>query len=224
MKRLEDEREENLKIEDSDLDKIPETKENHRESGNNSGVPVADPVNSPDPKDDSLETGSENTNRDVKIAKPVDEEPNRIGGEDNEKPVREDSGRGSCESAAKESAVNSDREETGGEGNDSPEFVESMDESKGEEEAKETSDVQSSASLPRKEMVEQDQPDNEDQSPTVNKNPIESQPLIDFIEILKSHPIGSHFSRRLESQVTKLNTLFDSNPFFTAFQIPCFVF
>ncbi|XP_010427694.1 PREDICTED: uncharacterized protein LOC104712482 isoform X2 [Camelina sativa] len=196
VKRLEDEREESLKIEDSDLDKIAETKENHRDSGNTSGaVPVDEPVNSPDPKDNNTGTGSDNTNRDVKIAEPVDEEPNRI--ENDEKPVREDSGRGSCESAG-----NSGREDTVREGNNSPEFVESMDESKGEEETKETSDVQSSASLPRKETVEQDQPDNEDQSLTVNMNPVESQPLIDFIEILKSHPIGSHFSRRLESQET----------------------
>ncbi|XP_010507502.2 PREDICTED: neurofilament medium polypeptide-like, partial [Camelina sativa] len=162
VKRLEDEREESLKIEDSDLDKIAETKENHRDSGNTSGaVPVDEPVNSPDPKDNNTGTGSDNTNIDVKIAEPVDEEPNRI--DNDEKPVREDSGRGSCESAA-----NSDREDTVREGNDLPEFIESMEESKGEEETKETSDVQSSASLPRKETVEQDQPDNEDQSPTVN--------------------------------------------------------
>ncbi|CAL9245966.1 unnamed protein product [Arabidopsis halleri] len=199
VKRLEDEREKSLKTENSDLDKIAETKENHSESGNKSGVPVTEPTISPDPIDDSPGTGSENTNRDVKIAEPVDEEPNRIDGKENdEKPVREDSGRGSCESVAKES----DRAEPEREGDDSPEFVESMDESKGEEEMKETSDGQSSASLPRKETVNQDQPDNEDQSLTVNKIPAESQPLIDFIEILQSHPIGSHFSRRLESQET----------------------
>ncbi|XP_002878180.2 uncharacterized protein LOC9312517 isoform X2 [Arabidopsis lyrata subsp. lyrata] len=194
VKRLEDEREKSLKTENSDLDKIAETKENHSESGNNSGVPVAEPTNSPDPNDNSPGTGSEKTNKDVKIAEPVDEEPNRI----DEKPVREDSGRGSCESVAKES----DRAEPEREGNDSPEFVESMDESKGEEDRKETSDGQSSASLPRKETVDQHQPGNEDQSLTVNKIPAESQPLIDFIEILQSHPIGSHFSRRLQSQET----------------------
>ncbi|KAL1193434.1 hypothetical protein V5N11_019169 [Cardamine amara subsp. amara] len=199
VKRLEDEREKSLKetekeIENSDLDKIGETKESHRESGINSGVPVAETVNSPDPKDNSRETGS-----DQKIAEPVDEELNRNGGEDNdEKPVREDSCRGSCESVEKETAANSDRADPVREGNDSPEIVESIDESKGE---KETSDVQSSASLPRKDTVEQDQPDNEDQSLTVNRIPVESQPLIDFIEILHSHPIGSHFSRRLESQL-----------------------
>ncbi|CAA0387122.1 unnamed protein product [Arabidopsis thaliana] len=199
VKTLEDEREKSLKTENSDLDRIAETKENHTESGNNSGVPVTELKNSPDPNDISPGTGSENTNRAVKIAEPVDEEPNRIGGEDNdEKPAREDSGRGSCESVAKES----DRAEPKREGNDSPELVESMDESKGEEDTKETSDGQSSASFPRKETVDQDQPDNKDQSLTVNKIFVESQPLSDFIEILQSHPIGSHFSRRLETQET----------------------
>ncbi|KAG2258347.1 hypothetical protein Bca52824_077641 [Brassica carinata] len=108
---------------------------------------------------------------------------NRIGGDETEeKPVREDSGRGSCESVAKDSVR---------EGDDSPEFVE----------AKETSDVQSSASLPRKEeTVGHDQPDNEDQSLAVDKTVFESGPLIDFLEILRSRPIGSHFWRRLESQ------------------------
>lgn len=207
MKRLEDEREKSLKeaeteTKNSDLDKIAERKENHRESGNNSVVPVAGPVNYSDPKNNSPGTGSDNTNRDGKIAEPVDEELNRIDCEDNdEKPVREDSCKGSCESVAKEMAANSDRADPVREGNDSPEIVESIDESKGEEEVKETSDVQSSASLPRKETVEQDQPDNEDQSLTVNRLPVESQPLIDFIDILQSHPISSHFSRRLESQV-----------------------
>ncbi|KAL0714705.1 hypothetical protein Bca4012_021684 [Brassica carinata] len=117
------------------------------------------------------------------IEKSAEEKMNRIGGDETEeKPVREDSGRGSCESVAKDSVR---------EGDDSPEFVE----------AKETSDVQSSASLPRKEeTVGHDQPDNEDQSLAVDKTVFESGPLIDFLEILRSRPIGSHFWRRLESQ------------------------
>ncbi|KAF8102176.1 hypothetical protein N665_0201s0457 [Sinapis alba] len=172
VKKLEDEREKSLKeeaekvTESSDLDKLAET-------GKNSDVPVIEPNH--------------------EIDELVEEKPNRIGGDEtDEKPVREVSGRGSCESVAKDS----ERSDSVREGNDSPE-------SKGEEEAKEMSDVQSSASLPRKEeTVEHDQPDNEDQSLTVNKTPVESGPLIDFIEILRSHPIGSHFWRRLESQET----------------------
>uniref|UniRef100_A0A1J3CS02 Uncharacterized protein n=1 Tax=Noccaea caerulescens TaxID=107243 RepID=A0A1J3CS02_NOCCA len=201
VKKLEDEREKSLmetETEALDLDKIAETKESHLESVHNSDVRVPETPASPDPKDNSPGTGSENTNIDRKIDESVDLTPNRIGGEDNdEKP---DSCRGSCESVAKESAANSDRPDPVRDGNDSPEFVEPIDESKGEEEAKETSDVQSSASLPRKETVEQDELDNEDQSLTVNRIPVESQPLIDFIEIIQ--PIGFHFSRRLESQET----------------------
>ncbi|KAJ4896113.1 DNA-binding bromodomain-containing protein [Raphanus sativus] len=167
VKRLEDEREkeEAEKVTgSSDLVKPAETGENH-------DVPVIEP------------------NRE--IDEPVKEEPNRIGGDGTEeKPVREDSGRGSCESGAKDSERG---DSVVREGNESPEFVE----------AKETSDVQSSASLPRKEeTVGHDQPDNEDQSLAVNRTVVESGPLIDFIEILRSRPIGSHFWRRLESQET----------------------
>ncbi|CAH2063741.1 unnamed protein product [Thlaspi arvense] len=207
VKKLEDEREKSLKESEtetvnSDLDKIPETKERRGESGTNVDVPVTQSPISPDPKDNSPGTGSENNNSGRKTVEPEDQEPNRIGEDYSDgKPAREDSGRGSCESVAKESAANSDRADPGREGDDSPEFVESMDESKGEDGAKETSDVQSSASLPRKETVEQDEPDREDQSLTVNRIPVESRPLIDFIEILRSHPIGSHFSRRLEFQL-----------------------
>ncbi|CAH8362125.1 unnamed protein product [Eruca vesicaria subsp. sativa] len=165
VKRLEDEREKSLKEEEavkgtesSDLVKITETV-------NNSDVPVIEP------------------NR--KIEESTELKSNRNGtDETDDKPVKEDSGKGSCDSVR--------------EGNDSPEL-------KGEEgEVKETSDVQSSASLPRKEeeTLGHDQPDNEDQSLTVDKTRVESGPLIEFIEILRSHPIGSHFSRRLESQET----------------------
>ncbi|KAJ0246717.1 DNA-binding bromodomain-containing protein [Hirschfeldia incana] len=158
VKRLEDEREKEEATESSDLVKLAET-------GLNSDVPVIEP--------------------NQEIDESIEEKPNRIGGEETEeKPVREDSGRGSCESGAKDSVR---------EGNDSPEFVE----------AKETSDVQSSASLPRKEeTVGHDQPDNEDQSLAVNKTSVESGPLIDFIEMIRLRPIGSHFWRRLESQET----------------------
>ncbi|RID47406.1 hypothetical protein BRARA_I04004 [Brassica rapa] len=171
VKRLEDEREkeEAEKVTESpDLVKITETV-------NKSDVPVIEP------------------NREIDES--IEEIANRIGGDEietDEKPVREDSGRGSCGSVGKDS----ERGDSVREGNDdSPEL-------KGEEEVKETSDVQSSASLPRKEeSVGHDQPDNEDQSLAVNKTLVKSRPLIEFIEMLCSHPIGSHFSRRLESQL-----------------------
>ncbi|CAA7060644.1 unnamed protein product [Microthlaspi erraticum] len=205
VKRLEDEREKSLtetETEALDLDKIAETTESQLESVHNSDGRVPETPASPDPKDNSPGTGSEDTNIDRKITESVDVTPNRIGGEDNdEKP---DSCRGSCESEPKESPANSGRPDPVRDGNDSPEFVEPIDESKGEEEAKETSDVQSSASLPRKDTVEQDELDNVDQSLTVNRIPVESQPLIDFIESVQSHPIGFHFSSQETPEYDKI--------------------
>uniref|UniRef100_M4DK65 Bromo domain-containing protein n=2 Tax=Brassica campestris TaxID=3711 RepID=M4DK65_BRACM len=136
-------------------------KELRRESDRDGGelVPI-----SPDPVDISSE-----------MAGAVDG-----GGE--AKLTEDDSCRGSCE---KESGVNSERRIR---------LTESMAESeggvnRGEEEGKETSDVQSSASLPRKGTSEVD---NEDRS----------QPSISFVEMLLSHPCGYLFSRRLETQET----------------------
>ncbi|WZZ82136.1 uncharacterized protein BNAC08G28910D isoform X1 [Brassica napus] len=171
VKRLEDEREKSLKEEAEKVTESPDLVK-ITETVNNSDVPVIEP------------------NREIDES--IEEKPNRIGGDEtDEKPVREDSGRGSCESVAKDS----ERGDSVREGKDSPEL-------KLEEEVKETSDVQSSASLPRKEKpVGHDQPDNEDQSLAVNKTLVKSRPLIEFIEMLCSHPIGSHFSRRLESQL-----------------------
>ncbi|KAF3498445.1 hypothetical protein DY000_02056550 [Brassica cretica] len=172
VKRLEDEREKSLKEEAEKVTESPDLVK-ITETVNNSDVPVIEP------------------NREIDES--IEEKPNRIGGDEtDEKPVREDSGRGSCESVAKDS----ERGDSVREGNDSPEL-------KLEEEVKETSDVQSSASLPRNEKsVGHDQPDNEDRSLAANKTLVKSRPLIEFIEMLCSHPIGSHFSRRLESQET----------------------
>ncbi|KFK37084.1 hypothetical protein AALP_AA4G210700 [Arabis alpina] len=181
VKKLEQDREISVKdldtkIENSlDLDKTRvEKKEIRRESENDSGEPPIPSLNdfvSPDLNEVSPGTGS------VKLA-------------------GEDSCKGSSESVEKELVVNSERVE--------PvrltELTESMAESVGAEEAgKETSDVQSSASLPRKGTSE---PENEDQSPRIRDLPGESQPSISFVEILLSHSCGSHFSRRLETQET----------------------
>lgn len=94
----------------------------------------------------------------------------------------DDSCRGSCE---KESGVNSERVEPGRRN----ELTQS----------EETSDVQSSASLPRKRTSEIDK---EDQSPSAKDFNLESQPSISFVEMLLSHPCGYFFSRRLETQET----------------------
>ncbi|VVB03083.1 unnamed protein product [Arabis nemorensis] len=207
VKKLEEEREISLneldtEIENSpDLDKIVEKKEHRRESVSDSAEPVVPkpPITSvngsisPDPKEDSPGTGSENAKRDEEMVGLDD------GGE--AKLAGEDSCRGSCEGVEKESAENSERVEPGRR----TELTESMAESEGggnggDEGGKETSDVQSSASLPRKGTSE---PENEDQSPsTKDLFPVESQPSISFVEILLSNPCGSHFSRRLETQET----------------------
>lgn len=125
---------------------------------------------SPDPVDIS----SVNVKREEEMAGAVDG-----GGE--AKLTGDDSCRGSCE---KESGVNSERVEPGRRN----ELTQS----------EETSDVQSSASLPRKRTSEIDK---EDQSPSAKDFNLESQPSISFVEMLLSHPCGYFFSRRLETQV-----------------------
>ncbi|CAH8385337.1 unnamed protein product [Eruca vesicaria subsp. sativa] len=151
-----------------------EKKDLRRESDRDGGelVPI-----SPDPVDNiSPGTGSANVKREEEIVE---------GGEP--KLTGEDSCRGSCESVEKE---NSERVEPG--------RVIELTESEG----KETSDVQSSASLPRKGASEVDkEEEEEDQSPSAKDFNVESQPSISFVEMLLSHPCGSHFSRRLETQL-----------------------
>ncbi|CAN8286882.1 unnamed protein product [Cochlearia groenlandica] len=94
----------------------------------------------------------------------------------------EESGKGSSESVKKDSAAKSMAE------------LERGEEEEEEERKETTSDVQSTASLPRKETSYQS-------LRAVDFFVGESEPLIRFVEILLSHPCGSHFSRQLESQV-----------------------
>ncbi|KAK2651304.1 hypothetical protein Ddye_018793 [Dipteronia dyeriana] len=122
------------------------------------------------------------------------------------KTVKEDSCNVSCGSTAKESARNSERV-------DSTELRESVAESRdgGEErngKERDTSDVQSSASLSRKEE-KGDEP-NETKEPEIEENQsltikcvsVESQPLIECLEIVRSHKLCSIFERRLHVQET----------------------
>ncbi|CAA0376334.1 unnamed protein product [Arabidopsis thaliana] len=185
VKQLEEEREMSFIKPDTETENLDLERKKER---SDSGEPVPNPpvqlmneTISPDPK----EIGSENTEREEEMA-------GSGGGES--KLAGEDSCRGSCESVEKEPTTNSERVEPVS----VTELIESEDgASRGEEI---TSDVQSSASLPRKGTSE---PDKEDQSPTSAKDfTVESQPLISFVEILLSHPCGSHFSRRLERQET----------------------
>ncbi|GMH29350.1 hypothetical protein Nepgr_031193 [Nepenthes gracilis] len=92
---------------------------------------------------------------------------------------------------------------------DSPELLESVAESKGrrEKETKESSDVQSSSSLSRKLRREKvasggNEPEAENQSLAVKPSILISQPLVDFLEVIRSHKLGSMFERRLECQRT----------------------
>ncbi|XWS56195.1 hypothetical protein CRYUN_Cryun09bG0065500 [Craigia yunnanensis] len=156
--------------------------------------------NSTDPKDESAGTGPEKAK--------IEPEGCETGKEvENVKPTGEDSCNGSCDSVAKESAANSERVDPRREQGDSPE---SVAESKGEEPNRENSDVQSSASLSGKEKKiaepnEPDEPDNEelDRSPAIKEVSIEFQPLVEFLEIFRSHNLGSLFERRFESQETQ---------------------
>ncbi|CAA0829908.1 DNA-binding bromodomain-containing protein [Striga hermonthica] len=82
-----------------------------------------------------------------------------------------------------------------------------------EEAAKESSDVQSTASRSRKEEggggdkvrrgnTSGDEGEHEDQSRAVKELSAQSQPLIDFLQVLRAHKLGSMFQRRLRSQET----------------------
>ncbi|XVE61246.1 hypothetical protein DITRI_Ditri06bG0024300 [Diplodiscus trichospermus] len=223
VQRLKEEREQSLRengkvTEKSDLDREKESEKKGEE--NEPEDQIRKPVhgreesdrenrsvnesNSTDPKDESRGTGLE---KEKIESKPVEPEACETGKEvDNVKAAGEDSYNGSCDSVAKESAGNSERVNTAREHGDSPE---SVAESKGEEPNRENSDVQSSASLSGKEKKNDEpdepvEPDNEelDQSPAIKELSIESQPLIEFLEIVQSHKLGSLFERRLESQET----------------------
>lgn len=145
-------------------------------------------------------------------------EPARAG---EEKPVREeDSCYGSSDSVEKEEAepVQNEVKVEPGSVSGSPGSVESVAESEGggggQEEAttkEECSDVQSSATKSRRDgdndHVLRGSSDHGDlekksESATVRiESSVESQPLMDFLEDVKRHKLGSVFLRRLDSQV-----------------------
>ncbi|PON34683.1 Octamer-binding transcription factor [Parasponia andersonii] len=122
----------------------------------------------------------------------------------------EDSYNGSSETIGKESAAVSpvqESEKVLSEKNGGGDSAESKEEEEGTKEVC-SSEMQSSTSLSRKKKVEEsDEP--EDQSVDTKRAPIESQSLIDFLEILRSHKPGSFFERRLEIQGTPkyINTI-----------------
>ncbi|KAI8562104.1 hypothetical protein RHMOL_Rhmol03G0008700 [Rhododendron molle] len=141
------------------------------------------------------------------------------GGAGLAKPVGENSCNGSSNSIEKEEEEEPVREsvkdEPGGGRGDSAELGESVAESKGAAAAKEvSSDVQSSASKSRKEeelgddkvrsgcVSGGDEPEDVDQSRAVERASVESRSLVEFLEIVRSHKLGSVFEQRLERQET----------------------
>lgn len=175
--------------------------------------------NSTDPKSENVETGEVKVENDPELVRTADE--NRQPASGSEKLVREESCNGSSDSIAKEmvQATSVKVEQEGG-ASESPELWESVAESKGSGE-KESSDVQSSASKLKKEESDRlhcgssggYERETEDQSPALKGTFVKSQPLVDFLEILRSHKLGSVFERLLESQVYCLIILSDDKVF-----------
>lgn len=172
-----------------------------------------DESNSTNLKGEAPETGGGATDKESAPSEPdvgVGGEPDRV--REYGKPVVEDSYNGSSETIAKESAAVSpvqesekvNSEKNGGDGDGDGDSAESKG---GEEGTKEvcSSEMQSSTSLSRKKVEEEpDEPEGEDQSIETKRAPVESQALINFLEILRSHNSGSFFERRLEIQVNIL--------------------
>ncbi|XAR68582.1 hypothetical protein NMG60_11003760 [Bertholletia excelsa] len=235
VKRLKEERDRSLTEDEndeekSDLKKSVERDRKEEEKGRGepekspesvSGKPVTgdesdrenqsvNESNSTDPKIDDYKTGVQDN--EPEPVRTGEGEPDPPGG--STKPAGEDSCNGSSDSIAKEVPVRETPKaepEGGVSQSDSPELWESVAESKDEGTAKESSDVQSSASKSRKEegsdkvlsgSIVGNEPENKDRSPTVKRFSYKSQPLVDFIEIVRSHKFGSVFERRLESQDT----------------------
>ncbi|KAJ4979672.1 hypothetical protein NE237_010452 [Protea cynaroides] len=171
--------------------------------------------NSTDPKTENRDNGVEGAEKKPVPVEPVVGPPDPVSGES--KHVGEGSYHGSNDTIAKELAAQpvlgtSEVPNTARETSDSPESWESVAESKGggEEGHKESSDVQSSASLSRKNRRKKaiygsssgEEPEADEVSPAIKRIYVKSQPLIAFLEIIRSHKFGSVFERRHESQET----------------------
>ncbi|KAE8689986.1 Detected protein of unknown function [Hibiscus syriacus] len=222
VQKLKEEREQSLiengkETEKSDLEreKGSEKMEEENEPENKTRRPVhsreesdrenhsVNEFNSTDPKEKSPGTGMEEAKIEPEPFEPVGRETGKVV--QSVKPAGGDSCNGSSDTVAKELAENKepvDPRETG-------DSSESVAESKRDEPNRESSDVQSTASLSDKEKKKgtpdgPDKPDNRelDQSPAMKEVYVGSQPLVEFLEILRFHNIGSLFERRLESQET----------------------
>ncbi|KAM1747865.1 hypothetical protein ACFX12_008929 [Malus domestica] len=173
-----------------------------------------DESNTTDRKPEEPGTGYAGTGNGSEPNKSVEPAGEEIGSaEKSSNPAVEDSCNGSSDSVAKEPAgMESEKGNSG-------ELRESMAESKGVEEGTKesrqgSSEVKSSVRLSRKagngrEPVgpgEPSEPEQEDESPATKRVPVESQPLVDFLEILRSHKFASLFGRRLHSQDNPIYT------------------
>ncbi|KAL6138155.1 hypothetical protein ACLB2K_063441 [Fragaria x ananassa] len=153
-----------------------------------------DESNTIDPEREIPGTGIELA---VKAAEPVEPAAGDVGAaEKSSNPVVvEDSCNGSSDSVVKEAPV-----------------AESEKANSGElRECRSSSEVQSTASLSRKlgpevKPSEPVEPEQEDQSPAMNQVLVESQPLVEFLGMLRSHKGSSFFERRLQSQDTPIYT------------------
>ncbi|XP_057982519.1 uncharacterized protein LOC131167696 [Malania oleifera] len=220
VKRLKEERDQSLRENEdkSDLEKCKEdgedeeTKDGDGESDRLLPGCVAGEAVSEEEPDRDNQSSNESNSTDPKCDNPVSvlkppeekqipvvtsaEEPDPTG--QSGKRAGEDSCNGSSESMAKESATrNSEKRDSERGSGESPELWESVAESKGGGDGlkESSSDVQSSASLSRK--------TDDHQAPATKPVSFESQPLIEVLQIIKSHRLGSVFSRRLESQETQ---------------------
>ncbi|XP_019154285.1 PREDICTED: uncharacterized protein LOC109150750 isoform X2 [Ipomoea nil] len=166
--------------------------------------------NSTDQKDANARTGTKDDGKHLEAIQTgnVEDEPDKVK---EGKPGREDSCNCSSNSVEKEPVHEVVKTEPV---TDSTELLESVAESKGNEEegTKENSDVQSSASKSRKtgdadranrRSSSRDERANTNESPAVKEMPVEFQPLINFLEKIESNKHYSLFMRRLESQETE---------------------
>ncbi|KAK4392417.1 hypothetical protein Sango_2019500 [Sesamum angolense] len=229
MKRMEEEREKSLRREkhESDLEKMSEEKRDIEPESEPATArePAAgeelakdqlsvNESNSTDPGAEKLGTGEKESEPAQTVGEELredrtgqtSEEPAELKSEPDQKSVREDSCNGSSNSIEE-----SERKAKAEPVSDSADLVESEAESDGAgaEATKENSDVQSTASRSRKEegsdkgrrgSTNGDEREHEDQSCAVKELSAESQPLVDFLQAIRAHKLGSTFQRRLRSQ------------------------
>ncbi|XP_051148476.1 uncharacterized protein LOC127263478 isoform X2 [Andrographis paniculata] len=227
MRRMEEERERSLRGETYEADLKDGEGETDADPVSAAPAEDGDPIAGEGIEKDQLsvnESNSTDPESEKLRATEKESEPERTAGEDagedktgrtsevksepDRKPVREDSCNGSSNSIEKSDRRKAEAEPSRGEAGGP---VESEAEGGGGEAMKENSDVQSSASRSRKEVEEGEEGsdkvrrgctsgDDQSRSRAAKDSPIESQPLIGFLQAIRAHKFGSVFERRLRSQ------------------------